>query len=57
MEMVDKNAKKRQRQTYPPREICGTKNHPTERCWRGAGDHLRVNRTRQDDKTSSDEGK
>ena len=55
--MVDKNAKKRQRQTYPPREICGTKNHPTERCWRGAGDHLRVNRTRQDDKTSSDEGK
>ena len=58
--MEDKNGKKPQRLTYPPCETCGKKNHPPERCWQGAGAHLRPQRTRQDEKTSddsNDEGK
>ena len=40
-EMEDKDGKKPQRPTYPPCDTCGKKNHPTERCWQGAGAHLR----------------
>ena len=49
-----KIGKKPQRQTYPPCETCGKKNHPPERCWQGAGAHLRPKRTRHDEKANDD---
>ena len=57
-ELEDKNGKKTQRPTYPECPTCGKKNHPVERCWKGAGAHLRPKRTRPEDKaddTSGDE--
>ena len=57
-ELEDKNGKKPQRPTYPECPTCGKKNHPVERCWKGAGSHLRPKRTRPEDKaddTSGDE--
>ena len=57
-ELEDKNGKKPQRPTYPECPTCGKKNHPVERCWKGAGAHLRPKRTRPEDKaedTSGDE--
>ena len=57
-ELEDKNGKKHQRPTYPECPTCGKKNHPAERCWKGAGAHLRPKRTRSEDKpdeTSGDE--
>ena len=57
-ELEDKNGKKPQRPTYPECSTCGKKNHPVERCWKGAGAHLRPKRTRPEDKaddTSGDE--
>ena len=57
-ELEDKNGKKPQRPTYPECPTCGKKNHPVERCWKGAGAHLRPIRTRPEDKaddTSGDE--
>ena len=59
-EMEDKDGKKPQRPTYPPCDTCGKKNHPTERCWQGAGAHLRPKRTQteQNDRNAIDsEGK
>ena len=53
-EMEDKNGKKPQRPTYPPCATCGKKNHPTERCWQGAGAHLRPKRNKDNDKTNDD---
>ena len=57
-EMEDKNGKKPQRPTYPECPTCKKTNHPAERCWKGAGAHLRPKRTRPEDKadeTSEDE--
>ena len=57
-ELEDKKGKKPQRPTYPECPTCGKKNHPVERCWKGAGAHLRPKRTRPEDKaddTSGDE--
>ena len=57
-EMDAKNGKKSQRPTYPECPTCSQTNHPTEKCWRGAGAHLRPERTRQDTnnaETSGDE--
>ena len=58
-EMEDKNGKKPQRPTYPECPTCKKKtNHPAERCWKGAGAHLRPKRTRPEnkaDETSGDE--
>ena len=59
-ETEDKDGKKPQRPTYPPCDTCGKKNHPTERCWQGAGAHLRPKRmqTEQNDRNAIDsEGK
>ena len=53
-EMEDKNGKRPQRLTYPPCDPCGKKNHPTERCWQGAGAHLRPKKNRNDDKNNDD---
>ena len=39
--------------TSPQCETCGKKNHPQERCWKGAGSHLRPKRTRHDEKTNN----
>ena len=57
-ELEDKNGKKPQRPTCLECPTCGKENHPAERCWKGAGAHLRPKRTRSDDKpdeTSGDE--
>ena len=43
-----KNGKKPQRQTYPECPTCSKTNHPAEKCWRGAGAHLRPKRNRKD---------
>ena len=54
--MADKNVKKLQRQAYPECPTRGKKNHPVEKCWRGAGAHLRPKRTSPDDKTDDTSG-
>ena len=41
--------KQTQKKTYPECSTCGKKNHPEERCWQGAGAHLKPKRTRPDD--------
>ena len=59
-ETEEKDGKKPQRPTYPPCDTCGKKNHPTERCWQGAGAHLRPKRmqTEQNDRNATaSEGK
>ena len=38
--------KSTQKETYPECGTCGKKNHPEERCWQGAGAHLKPERTR-----------
>ena len=38
-----------QNKTYPECGTCGKKNHPEERCWQGAGAHLKPKRTRSED--------
>ena len=47
-----KNGKKPQRPTYPECPTCSKTNHPEEKCWRGAGAHLRPKRNRQDSKNT-----
>ena len=41
--------KSTQKKTYPECGTCGKKNHPEERCWQGAGAHLKPKRTRAED--------
>ena len=41
--------KQTQKKTYPEYGTCGKKNHPEERCWQGAGAHLKPRRTRSED--------
>ena len=41
--------KSTQKKTYPECGTCGEKNHPEERCWQGAGAHLKPKRTRPED--------
>ena len=41
--------KQTQKKTYPECGTCGKKNHPEEKCWQGAGAHLKPKRTRPDD--------
>ena len=55
-ELEDKNGKKPQRPTYPECPTCGKKNHPVERCWKGAGAHLRPKRSRPEDKADENSG-
>ena len=38
-----------QKKTYPECGTCGNKIHPEERCWQGAGAHLKPTRTRPED--------
>ena len=47
-ELEAKNGKKPQRPTYPECPTCNKTNHPAEKCWRGAGAHLRPKRNRKD---------
>ena len=47
-ELEAKNGKKPQRPTYPECPTCNKTNHPAEKCWRGAGVHLRPKRNRKD---------
>ena len=59
-EIEEKDGKKPQRPTYPPCDTCGKKNHSTERCWQGAGAHLRPKRQQTEQKdanASTSEGK
>ena len=55
-ELEDKNGKKPQRPIYPNCPTCGIKNHPVERCWKGAGAHLRPKRTHTDDTADDNSG-
>ena len=41
--------KSTQKETYPECGTCGKKNHPEERCWQGAGAHLKPKRTTPED--------
>ena len=34
---------------------CDKTNHPEERCWKGAGAHLKLKRNKTEDKTTSDD--
>ena len=45
--------KQAQKKTYPECSTCGKKNHPEERCWQGAGAHLKPKRTRPDDSNNN----
>ena len=45
--------KQTQKKTYPECGTCGKKNHPEERCWQGAGAHLKPKRARPDDANDS----
>ena len=45
--------KSTQKKTYPECSTCGKKNHPEERCWQGAGAHLKPKRTRQEDSSDN----
>ena len=45
--------KSTQKKTYPECGTCGKKNHPEERCWQGAGAHLKPKRTRPEDATDN----
>ena len=38
-----------QKKVYPKCGTCGKTNHPEERCWQGAGAHLKPKRTRPED--------
>ena len=40
--------KQTQKKTYPECGTCGKKNHPEERCWHGAGAHLKSKRNRSE---------
>ena len=42
-------SKSTQKKTYLDCGTCGKKNHPEERCWQGAGAHLKPKRTRSED--------
>ena len=52
-EMEEKDGKKPQRPTYPRCDTYGKKNHPTERCWQGAGAHLRPKRKQPQEKDAN----
>ena len=43
-----------QKKTYPKCSTCGKTNHPEERCWQGAGAHLKPKRTRPEDASDND---
>ena len=43
-----------QTKTYPKCGTCGKTNHPEERCWQGAGAHLKPKRTRPEDSSDND---
>ena len=45
--------KSTQKKTYPECGTCEKKNHPEERCWQGAGAHLKPKRTRPEDSTDN----
>ena len=44
-----------QKKTYPKCGTCGKTNHPEERCWQGAGAHLKPKRTRPEDSSDNDD--
>ena len=46
--------KSTEKKTYPKCGTCGKKNHPEERCWQGAGAHLKPKRTRPEDSSDTD---
>ena len=45
--------KSTQKKTYPECDTCGKKNHPEERCWQGAGAHLKPKRIRPEDSSDN----
>ena len=43
-----------QKKTYPKCGTCGKTNHPEERCWQGAGAHLKPKPTKPEDSSDND---
>ena len=43
-----------QKKVYLKCGTCGKTNHPEERCWQGAGAHLKPKRTRPEDSSDND---
>ena len=48
-------AKPDQKKQYPKCPTCGKTNHPEERCWKGAGAHLRPKRNKPEAKEDRSE--
>ena len=46
--------KSTEKKTYPKCGTCGKKNHPEERCWQGAGAHLKPKPNRLEDSSDTD---
>ena len=46
--------KSTQKKVYPKCGTCGKTNHPEDRCWQGAGAHLKPKRTRPEDPSDND---
>ena len=42
------------KKVYSKCGTCGKTNHPEERCWQGAGAHLKPKRTRPEDSSEND---
>ena len=53
-EKDSQQGKTTQKKTYPKCETCGKTNHPEERCWQGAGAHLKPKRTRREDSSDNE---
>ena len=53
-EKSGQQGKTTQTKTYPECGTCGKTNHPEERCWQGAGAHLKPKRTRSEDSSVND---
>ena len=54
-EKVAQQGKPTQKKVCPECGTCGNKNHPEERCWQGAGAHLKPKRTRLEDSSDSNQ--
>ena len=53
-EKIAQQGKSTQKKVYPKCGTCGKTNHPEERCWQGAGAHLKPKRTRPEDQSDND---
>ena len=50
---MPKKLSQTEKKTYPECGTWGKTNHPEERCWQGAGAHLKAKRNRPDDSSDN----